>query len=155
MTSRDASTRRSTGSSGEPSNDQHSEANRPVGRERRSGRRQVKPGTFRQAGRLTVALWKDERFLELPDTSKLVCSYLAARRANGDGACWPRVKEIAETLGCSRSTVQRALRKAEEAGLLEIVEWRHDESGQQVSNTYYFDVSLISESGSAGEETDD
>jgi hypothetical protein len=156
MTSRDASTRRATGSSAaQQDSGQQSQRNDRAGRARGSGVRPVKRGTFRDAGKLNVALWSDERFLALPGTAQRACLYLASRRANPDGEGWPRMKDLANALRCERSTAQRAVRDAEQAGLLEVVEWEHHESGQQMSNLYRFDRALLGDEGRQETEDDD
>src|SRR5262252_9431742 len=41
-----------------------------------------------------------------------------ADRADDSGVCWPKVRTIVEDTGLDRRTVQRALRRLEEHGLL-------------------------------------
>src|SRR5262245_55291370 len=43
-----------------------------------------------------------------------------ADRADGSGVCWPKVQTIAEDNSMDRRTVQRALRKLQKHGLVEV-----------------------------------
>ncbi|MET8832450.1 helix-turn-helix domain-containing protein [Micromonospora sp. NPDC004540] len=54
---------------------------------------------------------------DLPKTDRLVLVAIVAH-ANADGDAWPSVQTIAEYVGCSERTVQRALRRLVEVGRL-------------------------------------
>ncbi|MGY3516647.1 helix-turn-helix domain-containing protein [Micromonospora sp. PTRAS2] len=54
---------------------------------------------------------------DLPKTERLVVVVIAAH-ANREGAAWPSVATIAEHIGCSERTVQRALAKLVQLGRL-------------------------------------
>ena len=71
---------------------------------------------------------------ELPHRARAVYMYLQDR-ANGKGSCWPGINTIASDLKLSRSTVKRALRDLEQAGLM-IKERRCRENGSATSNLY-------------------
>lgn len=71
---------------------------------------------------------------ELPSRAKLVFLYLCDRM-NKEGVAWPGLNRMAADLSMSRSTVKRAIRDLEQAGLV-----RKEESfrldGKQSSNRY-------------------
>ena len=71
---------------------------------------------------------------ELPHRARAVYMYLQDR-ANGTGSCWPGINTIAADLKLSRSTVKRALRDLERAGLV-AKERRLRENGSDTSNLY-------------------
>ncbi|MEV7262735.1 helix-turn-helix domain-containing protein [Micromonospora aurantiaca] len=54
---------------------------------------------------------------DLKPTERLVLVAIVAH-ANADGAAWPSVATVAEYVGCSERTVQRALRRLVEVGRL-------------------------------------
>ncbi|MET8908262.1 helix-turn-helix domain-containing protein [Micromonospora sp. NPDC004551] len=54
---------------------------------------------------------------DLKPTERLVLVAIVAH-ANADGAAWPSVQTVAEYVGCSERTVQRALRRLVEVGRL-------------------------------------
>ncbi len=59
--------------------------------------------------------------MALPPSEKLVLLAMADW-ARDDGRCWPSIKMLADKSGVSERTVQRMLREAEKAGLIERVE---------------------------------
>ncbi|MEV4478769.1 helix-turn-helix domain-containing protein [Micromonospora coxensis] len=54
---------------------------------------------------------------DLPKTDRLILVAIVAH-ANAEGDAWPSVQTIAEYVGCSERTVQRALRRLVEVGRL-------------------------------------
>lgn len=60
-----------------------------------------------------TAIWE----MDFSPVDKLVLLALADW-ANEDGKCWPSIAKIAAKTGCGERTVQRALREAENRGLL-------------------------------------
>lgn len=76
--------------------------------------------------------------LDLPHRAKLVYIYLLDRKSRKEGIAWPSVTTIAEDLSLSRSTVKRALRDLESAGLIQ-KELRPRKNGSYRSNAYHFD----------------
>jgi predicted transcriptional regulator len=56
-------------------------------------------------------------------------------RAGKDGSCWPAINTVARDLSLSRSTVKRALKDLERAGLLR-KEPRYRENGGKSSCLY-------------------
>ncbi len=52
-----------------------------------------------------------------------------------DGIAQCTKREIADTVGCSEKTVDRAIKYFREEGLIEVVPC-HDENGAQTSNAY-------------------
>lgn len=67
----------------------------------------------------------------LPPRAKFVYIYLRDR-SDKEGKCWPGIRTIARELGLSRSTVKRALKDLEQAGLLK-KEPRYRENGSRSS----------------------
>lgn len=63
--------------------------------------------------RVMAAIWE----LTMLPTDKLVMLALADC-ANDEGHCWPSIATVARKSGTSERSVQRAIRRAEEAGLL-------------------------------------
>ena len=80
---------------------------------------------------------------ELPHRAKLVYLYLHDR-ADKDGKAWPGLNTVAADLSLSRSTVKRAIRDLEQAGLLK-KQPHHRENGSTTSNRYYLSVSHMDE----------
>lgn len=72
---------------------------------------------------------------ELPHRAKLVYLYLHDR-ADKDGKAWPGLNTVTADLSLSRSTVKRAIRDLEQAGLLK-KEPHYRENGGATSNRYY------------------
>lgn len=72
--------------------------------------------------------------MDLPHRAKVVYMYLRDR-ADKTGKCWPAVRTIGRELGLSRSTVKRALKDLEKAGLLG-KEPRYRENGSSSSNMF-------------------
>ena len=70
---------------------------------------------------LMTAIWE----MDFTPVDKLVLLALADW-ANEDGKCWPSIAKIAAKTGCGERTVQRALREAENRGLLT----RHENKGK-------------------------
>jgi DNA-binding transcriptional ArsR family regulator len=59
-----------------------------------------------------------------------------ARRADRDGESWPRMRSIAEQVGTSPRSVQRAVRLLEALGLLEVATCHEQGTNRQTSNLY-------------------
>lgn len=72
---------------------------------------------------------------DLPHRAKLVYIYLYDRQDNEKKA-WPRINTIAKDLSISRSTVNRAIRDMEKAGLIR-KEPHFRDNGSATSNRYY------------------
>ena len=71
---------------------------------------------------------------DLPNRAKVVYIYLHDRM-DADRKAWPGLKRMAADLSLSRSTVIRALRDLEKAGLIR-KEFRFRENGGVTSNQY-------------------
>lgn len=72
---------------------------------------------------------------ELPHRAKLVYIYLHDRQ-DKEKKAWPGLNTIASDLSISRSTVKRAVRDLEQAGLIR-KEPHLRENGSATSNRYY------------------
>lgn len=72
---------------------------------------------------------------ELPHRAKLVYIYLYDRM-DKERKAWPGINTVAKDLSVSRSTVKRAVRDLENAGLLR-KEAHYRENGSETSNRYY------------------
>lgn len=72
---------------------------------------------------------------ELPHRAKIVYIYLHDRM-DRERTTWPGINTIAKDLSVSRSTVKRAVRDLEKAGLLR-KEAHYRENGSATSNRYY------------------
>lgn len=72
---------------------------------------------------------------ELPHRAKLVYIYLYDRM-DKDRKSWPGINTIAKDLSVSRSTVKRAVRDLEKAGLIR-KEPHYRDNGSATSNRYY------------------
>ncbi len=72
---------------------------------------------------------------ELPHRAKLVYIYLYDRM-DKERKAWPGINTIAKDLSVSRSTVKRAVRDLENAGLIR-KEAHYRENGSETSNRYY------------------
>lgn len=79
---------------------------------------------------------------ELTAKEKLVAHYFVYK-SNRSGACYPAVQTIAEQCGVSRRTIQRATKKLQERGYINI-EKRYN-MGKQTSNLYAFNILLLEE----------
>ncbi len=73
--------------------------------------------------------------LELPHRAKLVYIYLY-NRMDKERKAWPGLNTIARDLSLSRSTVKRAVKDLEAAGLIQ-KEPHYRENGSATSNRYY------------------
>ena len=73
--------------------------------------------------------------MELPHRAKLVYLYLYDRM-DKEKKAWPGLNTIAKDLSVSRSTVKRAIRDLEKAGLIR-KEPHFRENGSATSNRYY------------------
>lgn len=73
--------------------------------------------------------------LELPHRAKLVYIYLYDRM-DKERKAWPGLNTIARDLSLSRSTVKRAVKDLEAAGLIQ-KEPHYRENGGATSNRYY------------------
>lgn len=72
---------------------------------------------------------------ELPHRAKLVYIYLYDRM-DKERKSWPGINTIAKDLSVSRSTVKRAVKDLERAGLIQ-KEPHFRENGSATSNRYY------------------
>lgn len=72
---------------------------------------------------------------DLPHRAKLVYLYLFDRMDN-ERKAWPGLNTIAADLSLSRSTVKRAVKDLEKAGLIE-KKVHYRENGSSTSNRYY------------------
>lgn len=72
---------------------------------------------------------------ELPNRAKLVYVYLHDR-CDKEQKAWPGIKRMATDLSLSRSTVKRAIRDLEKAGLIR-KEPHFRENGSATSNRYF------------------
>ena len=68
---------------------------------------------------------------------KAVLMYLANRYNEKEGYAWPSISRIAKDTCFSVSTVNRALRSLEQAGLIAIRKQKLSEDGSEFSNRYY------------------
>ncbi len=73
--------------------------------------------------------------MELPHRAKLVYLYLYDRQ-DKEKKTWPGLNTIAADLSLSRSTVKRAIRDLEKAGLIR-KEPHFRDNGSATSNRYY------------------
>ncbi len=73
--------------------------------------------------------------MDLPQRAKLVYLYLFDRK-NKDNVTWPGLNTIARDLSLSRTTVKRAIRDLEDAGLVR-KEAHYRQNGSLTSNRYY------------------
>lgn len=73
--------------------------------------------------------------MELPHRAKLVYLYLYDRQ-DKEKKAWPGLNTIAKDLSLSRSTVKRAIRDLEKAGLIR-KEPHFRDNGSATSNRYY------------------
>lgn len=73
--------------------------------------------------------------MELPHRAKLVYIYLHDRQ-DKEKKAWPGINTIASDLSISRSTVKRAVRDLEKAGLIR-KEPHFRDNGSATSNRYY------------------
>lgn len=97
------------------------------------------------APRHRQTFWLDNRFIDeiapvlgrYPfGTAAQVIYPVLARRAGRDGESWPRLHAIAEQVGMSERTVQRAITLLELLGLVEVTHCYEDGSNRQTSNRY-------------------
>ncbi len=72
---------------------------------------------------------------DIPNRAKAVYLYLYDRK-DRENKSWPGIKTIAEDLSLSRSTVKRAIKDLENAGLIR-KEPHYRENGSATSNRYY------------------
>lgn len=87
---------------------------------------------------MSVAAVKWARALKLDRSSKAVLLDLA-ERANKDSQCWPSHQGIADALSITTRTVERAIKRLAEAGVLK-PEYRYDKRGKRTSNCYTLEV---------------
>lgn len=73
--------------------------------------------------------------MDLPQRAKLVYLYLYDRK-NKDNVTWPGLNTIARDVSLSRTTVKRAIRDLEGAGLVR-KEAHYRQNGSPTSNRYY------------------
>ena len=73
--------------------------------------------------------------MDLPHRAKLVYIYLHDR-IDSERKAWPGLNTIAKDLSLSRSTVKRAIKDLEKAGLIR-KEPHYRENGSATSNRYY------------------
>lgn len=73
---------------------------------------------------------------ELPHRAKLVYNIYLYDRQDKEKKAWPGIKTIASDLSLSRSTVKRAIKDLENAGMIR-KEAHYRENGSATSNRYY------------------
>jgi DNA-binding transcriptional ArsR family regulator len=87
------------------------------------------------------------------DTTALAVYAALATYADGDGACWPAQKTLAELIGVSEGTIRRAISRLEEVGLIEVDARLY--RGRKVGNAYVLVIPDGSRAGArSGEPTD-
>jgi len=64
-----------------------------------------------------------------------------ANRANKKGQCWPSAESIAADAGCSVATVNRAIPKLRESGLIDVQPRFHPGGGLRTSSLYTVKIS--------------
>ena len=87
---------------------------------------------------LLAMSWARQSLKTLPvdvKTPSRLALMLLADYANEQHVCWPGLSTMAEEMGCSKRSVQRAIDLLEERGLV-VVESRKDRTGRQQSNRY-------------------
>ncbi|WP_110642494.1 helix-turn-helix domain-containing protein [Salinicola sp. CPA57] len=87
---------------------------------------------------LLAMSWARQSLKTLPTdvkTPSRLALMLLADYANEQHVCWPGLGTMAEEMGCSKRSVQRAIDLLEERGLV-VVESRQDKTGRQQSNRY-------------------
>jgi hypothetical protein len=114
----------------------------------------VTASRFSRAPRKPVAILKSERIDTLRRVqadprfrariaSARYCLVVAiTERMDGEGKWWLKVKDWAELVGCSMSTVKRAILEFERAGLIRSVPYLRPD-GKQGSTTYWLDPKLV------------
>lgn len=85
---------------------------------------------------------QDQRFRALPPRSALCLVVAIVLHVDLTGQFWPKVKTWAAEVGVSPSTVQRAIRDLEGAGLI-TREPHLRPDGSQGSTTYFVDLALV------------
>ncbi|MFK4017264.1 helix-turn-helix domain-containing protein [Cobetia marina] len=86
--------------------------------------------------------WAREAMAALPadvNATPRLTLLLLADFANEQGICWPTVSRLANEVGCTPRTVQRAMEVLVEQGMLKVVP-RKVETGRQVSNFYLLPI---------------
>ncbi len=94
---------------------------------------------------LALALTRDARFLSLRSSTQAAILFAVLRYADARGWFWPKVETWATEWGRSRSTAERAIREAEQAGLLVRAPYLRPD-GTQGSTTYKLDPALVTSS---------
>ncbi len=74
--------------------------------------------------------------LTIGSTAKLLYGRLC-QYAGEKGYCWPAISTLAVAIGCSKTTVKKAIKELLDANLIE-VEHRFSEDGDATSNLYFF-----------------
>ncbi|OLO05257.1 helix-turn-helix domain-containing protein [Salinicola socius] len=93
---------------------------------------------------LLAMSWARQSLKTLPTdvkTPSRLALMLLADYANEQHVCWPGLSTMAEEMGCSKRSVQRAIDLLEERGLV-VVESRQDKTGRQQSNRYRLAVGV-------------
>ena len=89
--------------------------------------------------------WAFEQCEGITATEKLVLLSLADH-ADVDGQCWPSKKRLAEKSMCDPKTVQRALKKFRDNGMIRVEE-RFRNDGTQTSNRYFLNLNSSVQGG--------
>jgi Helix-turn-helix domain len=76
------------------------------------------------------------KLTSIGSTAKLIYGRLC-QYAGEKGYCWPAISTLADAIGCSKTTVKKAIKELQDANLIE-VEHRYSEDGDATSNLYYF-----------------
>lgn len=97
---------------------------------------------FKQSNTYRVTLVSDPTYLRIPDSilasdapalHKLIMAALGFKAANADRQAWPHQEKLARELGCSRSSIVRALNEMESAGRIQV---KHRGGGRARGNLY-------------------
>ncbi len=98
---------------------------------------------FKRSNAYQVQLVQDPTYLRVPDSilaapdvpalHKLIMAGLGFKAANEDRHAWPHQETLARELGCSRSSIVRALKELEAAGKIQV---KHRGGGRARGNLY-------------------
>jgi biotin operon repressor len=97
---------------------------------------------FKQSNAYRVQLVQDPTYLRVPDSilaadapalHKLIMAALGFKARNEDSQAWPHQDTLATELGCSRSSIVRALNELEAAGKIQV---KHRGGGRKRGNVY-------------------
>ena len=97
---------------------------------------------FKQSNAYCVTLVSDPTYLRIPDSilaadipalHKLIMAALGFKAMNDDRQAWPHQEKLAQELGCSRSSIVRALKEMEASGRIQV---KHRGGGRSRGNLY-------------------